>query len=55
MEESAVRALIGVHPHFLETSFAAIRSKHGSVEGYAQEVLGVTPQLRENLIERLVE
>lgn len=55
MEEAAIRTLMGVHPEFLETAFAAVREKHGSEESYAREVLGVTADVRAALVERLVE
>lgn len=43
MDDAAVRTLMSVHPEFLETAFAAILEKFGSVGAYAQAVLGVTP------------
>jgi protein tyrosine/serine phosphatase len=41
MQEDAVRILMSVHPAYLEAALASIRAAHGSVEGYAQDVLGV--------------
>lgn len=55
IEDAALRALMGVHPEFLETALAAIRERHGSVEGYTEEVLGFTPKMRDALAARLVE
>ncbi len=43
MEDAAVRTLMSVHPEFLETAFAVIKRDHGSVEAYADAVLGVGP------------
>lgn len=55
MEEEAIRTLMSVHPEFLETALNAIVARHGSIESYADEILGVTPQLREKLRQALVE
>lgn len=55
IQDDAIRALMGVHPEFLETALAAIRERHGSVEGYAGEVLGFGPEQRKALSARLVE
>ena len=43
MEDAAVRTLMSVHPEFLETAFAVIKRDHGSVEAYADAILGVGP------------
>jgi protein tyrosine/serine phosphatase len=55
IEDAALRALMGVHPEYLDTALGAIRDRHGSVEGYAEDVLGFTPEMREKLASRLVE
>ncbi len=55
MEEEAIRTLMSVHPEYLETALSAITSRHGSVESYAAEVLGLTPELHEKLRQALVE
>lgn len=44
MEDGAVRVLMGVRPEFLETAFAAIRQQYGSVEAYAEQLLGAGPE-----------
>jgi protein-tyrosine phosphatase len=49
MEDDAVRTLMSVHPDFLETAFATIREKHGSLGDYCTNVLGVTPQTKETI------
>ena len=54
MDMAAVRTLMSVHPEFLDTAFAAIRETHGSVEAYAEDVLGVSPAMRERLAANLV-
>lgn len=43
MEDNAVRVLMGVRPEFLETAFASIRKEYGSVEAYAEKLLGADP------------
>jgi protein tyrosine/serine phosphatase len=50
----AVRVFLGVHASWLETAFAAIEGRHGSVEAYLEQVLGLTPDRREALAERLL-
>lgn len=55
MDDAAVRVLMGVESQFLERAFAAIRERHGSVEAYVQEVLGVTPQVLAAIEANLVE
>ncbi len=41
MQEEAVRTLMSVHPAYLDAAFASINDAHGSVPGYARDVLGV--------------
>lgn len=55
MDDAAVRVLMGVEAEFLDRAFKAMADRHGSVESYAREVLGVTPQLQAGLEARLVE
>ena len=55
MDDAAVRVLMGVDAAFLERSFDSMAQRHGSVEGYARDVLGVTPQRIDAMAERLVE
>ncbi|WP_295633647.1 tyrosine-protein phosphatase [Novosphingobium sp.] len=54
MDMDAVRTLMSVHPEFLDTAFAAIEARHGNIEAYAADMLGVTPdmiaQMKQNLI-----
>jgi protein tyrosine/serine phosphatase len=45
MSDEAVRVLMGVEAAFLDEAFVAIKERHGTVEAYAREVLGVTPQV----------
>jgi protein tyrosine/serine phosphatase len=55
MEDAAVRVLMGVEAPFLETAFASICERHGSVEAYAAEVLGVTPPVLAAIERNLIE
>ncbi|MCW1384393.1 tyrosine-protein phosphatase [Novosphingobium sp. KCTC 2891] len=54
MEDNAVRVLMGVRPEFLETAFAAIRDQYGSVENYAEQLLGVDAAKISAMEEKLV-
>lgn len=54
IEEAAIRALMSVHSDYLQTSFDRIVERHGSVERYAEEVLGVDAGMRARLAERMI-
>lgn len=49
----AVVAFLGVEPVYLETALAEIETRHGSVDGYLEEALGVDAALRDRIGERL--
>ena len=55
MDPEVLRIIMGVEPEYLESAFATIAGKHGSVDGYLRDVLGVDDALRERLREHLVE
>jgi protein-tyrosine phosphatase len=55
MDDAAVRVLMGVDAAFLDRSFTVMTERHGSVEGYARDVLGVTPQMIAAMEQRLIE
>lgn len=55
MEDAAIVTLMSVEAPYLARAFAAIEARHGSVEAYARDVLGVTAERRGMLEERLVE
>jgi protein tyrosine/serine phosphatase len=55
IEPDALRALMGVEAEYLETAFAVLEDRHGSVEGYLEAELGVNGALRERLRAQLVE
>ncbi|MEA1674645.1 tyrosine-protein phosphatase [Nitrospirillum sp. BR 11163] len=51
--EAAVRAVMEVRPDFLDGAFRSLTDRHGSVEGYIESVLGVSPDMRERIAARL--
>lgn len=54
MTDDAIVTLMSVDARYLDTARAAIRDHHGSVERYAEDVLGVTAERRAQLREKLV-
>ncbi len=55
MDPEILRVIMGVEPEYLESAFAMIGEKHGSIDGYLRDVLGVDAALRAKLREQLVE
>jgi protein-tyrosine phosphatase len=55
LNEEVMRVVMGVEPEYLESAFATIAEKHGSIEGYLREVLGVDEAMRGKLLAALVE
>lgn len=49
MRPSEMRALLEARAPYLEAAFATMEARHGSIERYLQEALGVTDELRERL------
>lgn len=49
----AVVAFLGVEPVYLETALAEIADRHGSIDGYLEQALGVDAALRDRIGERL--
>jgi protein tyrosine/serine phosphatase len=43
LDDATMRVVLGVEPVYLDTAFAAIAERHGSIEGYARDVLGIGP------------
>jgi protein tyrosine/serine phosphatase len=54
-DPAAVMTAMGVDTLYLETAFAAIADRHGGLDAYLEQALGVTPALRAALAERLLE
>lgn len=55
LDEDVLRVLMGVEPEYLEAAFAAIEEKHGSIDGYLEEALGVDEAMKDRLRAALVE
>ena len=55
LDEEVVRVVMGVEPEYLESAFAMVAEKHGSLDGYLRDVLGLDDALRARLAEVLVE
>ncbi len=52
--DEACRVVISVHPSYLETAFSAIEARHGSIDAYLQDMLGMDPALRARVRDRLL-
>jgi protein tyrosine/serine phosphatase len=52
--DEALRVAVGVSPEYLETAFQVIRERHGSIDRYLAEALGVDAALRARIHERLL-
>lgn len=55
IQDDAIRTLMMVSPAYLEAAFAAMRERHGSLAQYAEDVLGMTPEMHDAMRDRLVE
>ncbi|CAL1690464.1 hypothetical protein MMB232_00589 [Brevundimonas subvibrioides] len=49
----AVVAFMGVEEAYLDAAIAAIEARHGSIDGYLEQALGVDTALRDRITERL--
>lgn len=54
LSDDAIAALMGVDARYLDTAFAVIVERHGSVEAYARDVLGVPASRRQAVESRLI-
>ena len=54
ISDDAIRILMGVDEAFLDAALSAIVAEHGSVEAYARDVLGVTPERRAQIAGRII-
>jgi protein-tyrosine phosphatase len=54
LPDAAVEAIVGVRADYLETAFAAIGDRHGTLAAYARDVLCVTSAMRTALERRLL-
>ena len=55
MDPEVLRVIMGVEAEYLESAFAMIAERHGSVDAYLEEMLGADAALRERLRAVLVE
>jgi protein-tyrosine phosphatase len=51
--DDAIVAFMGVEPAFLDSGLASIRNRHGSIDAYLEQVLGVDAAKRDRIGERL--
>jgi protein-tyrosine phosphatase len=52
--DAALRVAVSVHADYLDTAFAVIGERHGSLDAYLEDALGVDAPLRERLHARLL-
>lgn len=50
----ALRAAVSVHPDYLDAAFKVIEDRHGSIDGYLEQALGVDAAMHEAIRERLL-
>jgi protein tyrosine/serine phosphatase len=52
--DDAIMAVLTVTPEYLDTAFATIEARHGTLDAYLRDAIGVSSGRRENIVERLV-
>lgn len=52
--EAAIRTALSVHPEYLESAFAVMRERCGSLDGYLEQALGVDRGMREAIAARIL-
>lgn len=52
LDDATVRVLMDVDPAYLDAARAAMVARHGSLEAYLVEVLGVTSAMRDRIVDR---
>ncbi|MDB5479127.1 MAG: protein tyrosine/serine phosphatase [Caulobacteraceae bacterium] len=52
--EALLRAMLSVDPAWLDAAFAAIADRHGDIDTYLRDVIGVTAARRQAIRERLL-
>ena len=55
LDDATMRVVLGVEAIYLDTAFAAIRERHGSIEAYAQDVLAIGPAQIAAMEARLID
>lgn len=54
MDDATVRVLMSVEPDYLDHAFVAMAERHGSVEAYMRDALGVTQERKAAIMARLL-
>jgi protein tyrosine/serine phosphatase len=54
VDDHALRVAVSVHEAYLDRAFAEIQDRHGSVDAYLEEVLGIDGHLRERIEARIL-
>jgi protein tyrosine/serine phosphatase len=54
VSDEALTTALRVETEYLDRAFAAMRARHGSIDGYLGEALGLDDRLREQVTERLL-
>jgi protein-tyrosine phosphatase len=54
-EDAGLLAAMGVEAAYLETAFQAIEAEAGGLDAYLDQVLGVSPSVRERIVVKLLE
>lgn len=49
LDPETVRSLWGVEADYLDTAFRAVEERHGTVDAYLADVIGIPPQARDKL------
>lgn len=52
--DDAIMAVLTVTAEYLDTAFATIESRHGTIDAYLHDAIGVTSGRRAKIVERLV-
>lgn len=55
IDDAVVRVLMAVEPEYLETAWSAVEERHGSVDAYLADALGLDPAGRERLRAALLD
>lgn len=53
--EDAIRMVLSVQPEFLEAAFTAIAERYASLDAYLEDVIGLTPKRRADILHNLIE
>ena len=54
LDAASLRPMLGVNVDYLREAFAALHERHGSVDAYLADVLGVDANARQRLRHKLI-